>query len=748
MSQSGPSENARCLLLGIYRPDQPDDEIYLSDGLTIGRSGANDIQLEANSPEIASRHAHVVADDRGGYLLICDYPGSTVTPLGPRGEELDPVTQLRLRDSTQFRIGQTTLHCFLGQEAAPTRPPQPDAACPLCDAELPAPALGQHLCVACSSVLFSYMPDKSAPSIRTIGADYDEYRVDTFVASGALGPVFHAVRRDRPGSSPAKSGPPEAAIKIFGRGHDPSNGSRLDGSIRTMERLMSLGCPYIVRLIDSGIAPNGRFLILEWIDGLALEEYLRIARRRQERIQLVLVLRWLEELARALSAVHQAGHTHGSLTPSKIMLDKSRRLRISDFGATRLGSRSTATDGSLSVAGEDAEYCAPEQLRGSPQVDAQADQYALGKIAHELVTGSKPPAPGKIDEPGLRRRKLTDSMTLRIRNVFLTLLADNPSDRFPSCEEVASAFHELSETRAKQRPAGSRRPVPVQPSVSSFAPQARAARPSPQPRVESTAVQFGVLGSTLSSFKTRDEPVDFEPVVPELDDGPAVAPKQQQRPLNIPLILSASLAVVFFGLAAWHWIGRRSDDIGFGRERETSQQKLDEAQAELRKAQSHLEELDSKAKGAPDLQKTIKSLGERLESERAKTRLLQEAIERLEKQLKSGPPVGPDHTSLPRNGAGGMVARARRGTQVRQCRDANGVAGTRVYAAIYLIPDVAEPQRTWGIRRLQLGRFEGSEEVGGPPPIVLVWSMFDGLGLGSQTSATLSNKPKPHRVAG
>jgi serine/threonine protein kinase len=663
------------LLLGIYRPDQPDDEIYLSDGLTIGRSGANDIQLEANSPEIASRHAHVVADDRGGYLLICDYPGSTVTPLGQRAEELDPVTQLRLRDGIQFRIGQTTLHCFLGQQAPPARPPRPDAACPLCNSELTAPALGQHLCVTCSSVLFSYLPDKSVPSIETIGADYDEYRVDTFVASGALGPVFHAVRRDCRRSSPAKSGPPEAAIKIFGNKDDPSNRGRLDGSIRTMERLMSLGCPYIVQLIDSGTAPNGGFLILEWIDGLALEEYLRIAQRRQERIQLVLVLRWLEELSRALSAVHQAGHTHGSLTPLKIMVDKSRRLRISDFGTTRLGSRSADTDASTTVAGGDLEFCAPEQLRGSQHIDPRADQYALGKIAHELITGSKPPAPGTIDESGVRRRKLTDSMNLRIRSVLLTLLADKPSDRFPSCEEVAGAFHELLETCATQRPAASRSPVPVQPSVSFFnSPQARAGRPSPQPRVESTAVQSGVLGSTISSFKTRDEPVDFEPVVPELDEGPGVTPEQQKRPLNVPLMLSVSLAVVFFGLAAWHWIGRIADDAGFGRERETSQQKLGEAQAELRKTQAHLEELESKAKGAPDLQKTIKSLSESLESERAKTRQLQEAVDRLEKQLKSGQPVGPHHTSLPWNRASNeTAAAARRGIGIRQRSDVDGV---------------------------------------------------------------------------
>ncbi|HEV8066207.1 MAG TPA: protein kinase [Planctomycetaceae bacterium] len=664
MSQSDSVESASSLLLGIYRPDRPDDEIYLSDGLTIGRSGANDIQLEANSPEIASRHAHTVADDRGGYLLICDYPGSTVTPLGSRNEDLDPVSQLRLRVGTRFRIGQTLIACLVSQKPAsvPELRPRPDrAACPRCNAELTAPPLGGHLCPSCASVLFTYLADKAGQSTQTIPGDYSEYRIDTFIASGALGPVFHALRRDGAASGSAGSGPREAVIKILRNLADPAHHEPFREEIRTIERLMSLGCPYIVRLLGSGKVQRNRFLILEWVDGLGLDEYLRIAERRRERIQLVLVLRWLEELARGLDAIHEAGHYHLAISPSKILLDKTRHLRIVDFGLSNLTfglgpSFGAGASGSSTMLAGDSTYRAPEQLSGSQPIGPKTDQFALGLIAHELITGTKMPALGRVDDSGLRRRKLTDSMALRIRSTLLRLLAEDPNQRFSSCMEVAEAFRELSKVRAEQRstPAPARE-QPVAPQASPLtarSPSVEAPQLFPSPLGATRA-----RASTRAATQARDEPVDFEPIVPELDVEPVVnAPRQERSSKNhIPLMLCASLAILFFSIAAWHWMGRHSDGTSFLREREESQKNLEDAHSELQtererrqKAEGRIQELDVKIKSSSELRDTINGLNKKLEAEQAKTKRLREAVDRLEKQLKAGPlPASPDHTSSP-----------------------------------------------------------------------------------------------------
>jgi serine/threonine protein kinase len=424
-----------------------------------------------------------------------------------------------------------------------------------------------------------------------------------------------------------------------------------------VERLMSLGCPYIVKLLGAGTIERSRFFILEWVDGLALDEYLRIAERRQERIQLMLVLRWLEELARGLHAIHQAGQCHLALSPSKLLLDKTRHLRIVDFGLSNLTVGGSPSESSTVLAG-DMTYRAPEQLGGSRPIGPKADQFALGLIAHELIAGAKMPALGRVDDSGLRCRRLTDAMTLRIRSVLLQLLAEDPNQRFASCADVANAFRELSELRAQQRstvPPGRERPRANPPSRQVHTP------PVPSPP-ESHGRSPGNSGATRvpasrPAIPTRDEPVDFEPVIPELDDEPAVVPAQKKKKQfkYLPLVLCASLAILLLGVTAWLWMGRRSDGTNSRREREASQNERDElyralqSERELRKkVEGRIQEIDAKMKSSADVQNVVGDLNKKLESERAKSRRLEEAIEHLQKQLKSGPPpVAPDHSSVP-----------------------------------------------------------------------------------------------------
>ena len=129
----------------------------------------------------------------------------------------------------------------------------------------------------------------------------------------------------------------------------------------------------------------GPYLVMEWVDGMDLEE--RLTHGRMSPVDVVPLCR---ELLSILRAVHAAGVVHRDIKPANIRIDSEGRARLLDFGVARDSSASRLTRAHDAVG--TMEFAAPEQLRGE-EVGPAADLYSLAKVALACLTAGARPRP-------------------------------------------------------------------------------------------------------------------------------------------------------------------------------------------------------------------------------------------------------------------------------------------------------------------------------------------------------------------
>ena len=126
------------------------------------------------------------------------------------------------------------------------------------------------------------------------------------------------------------------------------------------------------------------YIAQEYVDGVDLRAALARVGRFPWRIAALIAL----ELARGLEAIHARAMVHRDLKPANVLIERSGRVVITDFGIARGLQSSDATLQTGGLLGTPA-YMAPEQIAGE-LVDARADLYSLGCILYELLTGQRP----------------------------------------------------------------------------------------------------------------------------------------------------------------------------------------------------------------------------------------------------------------------------------------------------------------------------------------------------------------------
>ena len=143
--------------------------------------------------------------------------------------------------------------------------------------------------------------------------------------------------------------------------------------------------PHIARVIDFDADSGHAYMVMEYLGGGSLDEYLDSIGGPLPIPEAVTIAR---QLADALQYAHAAGMVHRDLKPANVMFtDESHRHAVlTDFGIARLADASMTASGIM--LGTPA-YMAPEQARGE-RAEAAADQYSLGVMLHEMVTGVQP----------------------------------------------------------------------------------------------------------------------------------------------------------------------------------------------------------------------------------------------------------------------------------------------------------------------------------------------------------------------
>lgn len=143
-----------------------------------------------------------------------------------------------------------------------------------------------------------------------------------------------------------------------------------------------LSHPNIVKVYDVGFSDKLQFIVMEYIDGITLKEYMDNEK----------VLTWKDsvhfiiQILRALQHAHDRGIVHRDIKPQNIMLFTDGTIKVMDFGIAKFArDEGTATDQAIGTV----HYISPEQARGD-ETDEKSDIYSVGVMLYEMLTGQKP----------------------------------------------------------------------------------------------------------------------------------------------------------------------------------------------------------------------------------------------------------------------------------------------------------------------------------------------------------------------
>lgn len=152
---------------------------------------------------------------------------------------------------------------------------------------------------------------------------------------------------------------------------------------REAQAAAKLSHPNIVNIYDVGHDGGTYYIVMEYISGKTLKEWIQ----KETILTVETSLRIALEIAEALEHAHQNGLIHCDIKPHNIILTKNNRIKVTDFGIARAVTSTTMTN-SGTVLGS-VHYFSPEQARGI-SIGSQSDIYSLGVVLYEMLTGSVP----------------------------------------------------------------------------------------------------------------------------------------------------------------------------------------------------------------------------------------------------------------------------------------------------------------------------------------------------------------------
>jgi tRNA A-37 threonylcarbamoyl transferase component Bud32 len=269
------------------------------------------------------------------------------------------------------------------------------------------------------------------PEPHELAELFPQLEIIELLGQGGMGAVYRARQTDLDR---------DVALKILAP-RTETEAAFAERFARAARALAKLSHPNLVAVHDFGKSGPHYYIVMELVEGTNLRHLIH-----QGDLSSRQALEIVEQVCSALQYAHDQGVVHRDIKPENILIDRTGRAKIADFGLAKMtrvdqgAERLTRTQQAMGTP----QYMAPEQIEHPLEVDHRADIYSLGVVFYELLTGELPL--GRFAPP---TRKV--QVDVRLDEVVLRALEKEPEQRYQQASEVATDLGEIK--RAPQGPA-------------------------------------------------------------------------------------------------------------------------------------------------------------------------------------------------------------------------------------------------------------------------------------------------------
>ena len=271
------------------------------------------------------------------------------------------------------------------------------------------------------------------------------YTVRELIGTGGMANVYKAVVG--PGG-PVPEGT-VVAVKVLRQElmYDPDLVRRFKNESKAISLLNH---PNIVKVYDVSVSENLQYIVMEYVDGMTLREYLN---ERGGKLTSRETVHFISQILKALDHAHRNGVVHRDIKPQNIMLLDNGQLRMMDFGIARISRAENQLTGGKAMGS--VHYISPEQAKGD-ETDFTSDIYSVGVMMYEMLSGHLPFDADDVVEVAIKQisdkpqslQELAPNVPHGLVEITERAMAKRPDNRYASAAEMLSALNAYVENPA------------------------------------------------------------------------------------------------------------------------------------------------------------------------------------------------------------------------------------------------------------------------------------------------------------
>ncbi|WP_455495666.1 Stk1 family PASTA domain-containing Ser/Thr kinase [Gemmiger sp.] len=290
-----------------------------------------------------------------------------------------------------------------------------------------------------------------------------------------------------------------------------------------------LSHPNIVKVYDVSVTDKLQYIVMEYVDGITLKEYLK---QRGGALTWKETVHFATQILSALQHAHSKGIIHRDVKPQNIMLLADGSIKMMDFGIARFSRAQSQTVSDKAIGS--VHYISPEQAKGE-RTDARTDIYSVGVMLYEMLSGRLPfdgdgavsIAIMQISEKPKPLAEIAPKTPAGLRQITEKAMEKDPDKRYQSAQEMLAAIEEFKRN----------------PSIQ-FAYEYRSAEDNPERNINR------VVSNTKSSPKSTSIHTGDARRVGTSNPGRSKSAKKKKKASK-----GFSLLPIFFGMAVAFVIG-------------------------------------------------------------------------------------------------------------------------------------------------------------------------------------------------